>query len=159
IFDPRRTGSRFRDALLAARKRGVTVRLLVDDVGSGTLHRKFVQPLRDAGVYFARFNPVTFSRIRSRIDFRNHRKIVVCDGRIGFTGGINIADEYLPGGEESKGKKLAKRGHLGPWRDTHVRFTGDAVRWLQLTFLDDWFYATGYAAKGDALFPPPTHEG
>ncbi|HEY8075702.1 MAG TPA: cardiolipin synthase [Labilithrix sp.] len=163
IFDPRRTGSRFREALLAARKRGVIVRLLVDDVGSGALHHKFVQPLRDAGVYFARFNPVVLSRIRSRIDFRNHRKIVVCDGRIGFTGGINIADEYLPGGETSKpareARKLAKRGHLGPWRDTHVRIVGDAVRWLQLTFLDDWYYATGYAAKGDALFPPRARDG
>ncbi len=163
IFDPRRAGARFRDALLAARKRGVIVRLLVDDVGSSALGRSFLKPLRDAGVFFARFNPVTFSRIRSRIDFRNHRKIVVCDGRVGFTGGINIADEYLPGGEESKppreARRLRKRGHLGPWRDTHVRIEGDAVRWLQLTFLDDWYYATGYAAKGEELFPPPTRSG
>ena len=163
IFDPRRTGARFRDALLAARARGVTVRLLVDDVGSSSLGRAFVRPLRDAGAFFARFNPVAFSRIRSRLDFRNHRKIVVCDGRVGFTGGINVADEYLPGGEESKppreARRLKKRGHLGPWRDTHVRITGDAVRWLQLTFLDDWYYATGYAAKGDELFPPATRTG
>jgi cardiolipin synthase len=163
IFDPRRTGTRFREALLAARKRGVTVRLLVDDVGSSSLGKKFLQPLRDAGVYFARFNPVTFSRVRSRIDFRNHRKIVVCDGCVGFTGGINIADEYLPGGEESKPprerRRLAKRGHLGPWRDTHVRIGGDAVRWLQLTFLDDWYYATGYAAKGESYFPACKRSG
>lgn len=166
IFDPHKIGRRFRDLLVAKAKEGVTVRVLVDDVGSSALDRPFVQSMRDAGVKFARFNPVTFARIRSRFDFRNHRKIVVCDGTVGFTGGINIADEYLPDpdapvklGERRKRKKLAKRGHLGPWRDSHVRLEGDAVRWLQLTFLDDWYYATGYAERSEAYFPPRTERG
>jgi cardiolipin synthase len=164
IFDPR-AGSRLLDALCAKARAGVTVRLLVDDVGSSHLTRKHVQPLRDAGVKFARFNPVTFSRIRSRIDFRNHRKIVVCDGTVGFTGGINVADDYLPepeprdSAERRAQKKRRKQGHVGPWRDTHLRVEGDAVRWLQLTFLDDWYYATGYAARDDAYFPAPTRRG
>lgn len=166
IFDPHKVGARFRDLLIARAEEGVTVRVLVDDVGSSALGRSFVQPMRDAGVKFARFNPVTFSRIRSRFDFRNHRKIVVCDGTVGFTGGINIADEYLPDpeapkrlGDRRKRRRLAKKGHLGPWRDTHARLEGDAVRWLQLTFLDDWYYATGYAERSETYFPTRKEAG
>ncbi len=166
IFDHRRTGERFRDALIERAKAGVTVRLLVDDVGSASLGRKFLRPMRDAGIKVARFNEVTFARIRSRIDFRNHRKIVVCDGLVGFTGGINISDDYLspepgphPVTERMRERRKEKKGHAGPWRDTHARFTGDAVRWLQLTFLDDWYYTTGYAARDREYFPPPTKTG
>lgn len=164
IFDPRRSGTRIREALIARAKAGVKVRLLVDDVGSSRVGRRFVRPMRDAGVKFARFNPVTFSRIRSRLDFRNHRKIVVCDGVVGFTGGINVADEYLPEPPGARGERLADKhrrriGHQGPWRDTHLRLKGDVVRWLQLVFLEDWFYATGYLPRDPAYFPPPTRTG
>lgn len=147
IFDAGRVGQRMRDALVAKAKEGVTVRLLVDDVGSSAMTRAFVRSLRDAGVKLARFNPVTFARLRSRVDFRNHRKIVVCDGVVGFTGGINVTDDYLP------------KGHVRPWRDTHVRIEGDAVRWLQLTFLDDWHFATGYVPRDPAYFPSPRAKG
>lgn len=166
IFDPRRSGHRFRDALIERAKAGVTVRVLVDAVGSSAMGRKFVKPMREAGIMFARFNPVTFARIRSRLDFRNHRKIVVCDGIVGFTGGVNISDDYLPAVD---GKRPAvdrlrdarkeKKGHAAPWRDTHAKITGDAVRWLQLTFLDDWYYATGYAARDKEYFPAQTRTG
>ena len=166
IFDHRRTGQRFRDALIERAKAGVTVRLLLDDVGSATIGREFVKPMRDVGIKVAWFNEVTFARIRSRIDFRNHRKIVVCDGTVGFTGGINVSDDYLPPDrgphkpmEELRERRKEKKGHAGPWRDTHARFTGDAVRWLQLTFLDDWYYTTGYAARDKDYFPPPVKTG
>lgn len=168
IFEPGRIGDRFRDALVERAKAGVTVRVLVDDVGSSALTRKFIKTLRDAGVKFARFNPVTFSRIRSRIDFRNHRKIVVIDGTIGFTGGINVTDDYMPETappssrlEKKAKKKRAKRKQPGPWRDTHVRIAGDAVRWLQLVFLDDWHYATRYvpSPRDEPYFPTPTGTG
>jgi cardiolipin synthase len=147
IFDSGQVASRLRDALVAKAKEGVTVRLLVDDVGANGMTRAFVRSLRDGGVKFARFNRVTFSRIRSRFDFRNHRKIVVVDGVIGFTGGINVTDDYLASGARPA------------WRDTHVRFVGDAVRWLQLTFLDDWSYATAYVPRDPAYFPPPSGLG
>ena len=101
IFEAGRAGTRFRDALVERAKAGVMVRLLVDDVGSSSVDREFVRPMRDAGVKFSRFNPITFSRIRSRIDFRNHRKIVVVDGVLGFTGGINICDDYVAPAEGS----------------------------------------------------------
>jgi len=168
IFDPRRSGTRFRDALIARAKAGVTVRLLVDHVGSSTLKGSFLKPMRDAGIHFARFNQVNFPAIRNRVDFRMHRKIVVVDGTVGFTGGINISDDYLPPAPDPRRDKLAdrrhergkrRRGHSAPWRDTHVRFTGDAVRGLQLTFLDDWFFATGYAAREKELFPPVDQAG
>lgn len=166
IFDPRRSGRRFRDALIERAKAGVIVRVLVDDVGSSAMGRKFVKPMREAGIIFARFNEVTFARIRSRIDFRNHRKIVVCDGTVGFTGGVNISDDYLPPVEGHKpaidalrDARKEHKGHAAPWRDTHVKITGDAVRWLQLTFLDDWYYATGFAARDKEYFPTQTRTG
>lgn len=166
IFDAGRCGDRFRQALIAKAKTGVTVRLLVDDVGSASLRERFVRPMRQAGVKVARFNEVAFSRIRSRFDFRNHRKIIVCDGTVGFTGGINICDDYLPPVARAKDAtrllrevQNKRRGHTLPWRDSHVRLEGDAVRWLQLTFLDDWQYAAGFTARGDEYFPLETHAG
>jgi cardiolipin synthase len=166
IFDHRRSGLRFREALIAKAKAGVIVRLLVDDVGSASLNRRFTKPMRDAGVMFAKFNEVAFSRIRSRIDFRNHRKIVVCDGIVGFTGGVNVSDDYLgpiggpkPAADRIRDARKEQKGHSAPWRDTHVRVAGDAVRWLQLTFLDDWYYATRYAARDKEYFPLQTRRG
>lgn len=175
IFDSGRAGTRLLDALIERAKAGVTVRVLVDDVGSSAMTRAFIRKMRANGIYFAEFNRVRLSRIRSRIDFRNHRKIVVCDGVVGFTGGINICDDYVPEpGAESlrkkrplvsaaltshKSKKRVRRGHPAPWRDTHVRIEGDAVRWLQLTFLDDWQYTTGYVPRETDYFPTPTGRG
>ncbi|CAN5920341.1 cardiolipin synthase [soil metagenome] len=166
IFDPRRSGLRFREALIERAKAGVTVRLLVDDVGSSTITKRFVKPMRDAGIIFAKFNEVAFSRIRSRVDFRNHRKILVCDGTVGFTGGVNVSDDYLPpvGGarhavDRIRDARKERQGHAAPWRDSHVRITGDAVRWLQLTFVDDWYYATGFAARDKEYFPAQTRVG
>ncbi|HSO33621.1 MAG TPA: cardiolipin synthase [Labilithrix sp.] len=166
IFDPRRSGLRFREALIERAKAGVTVRLLVDDVGSSAITKRFVKPMRDAGIIFAKFNEVAFSRIRSRVDFRNHRKILVCDGTVGFTGGVNVSDDYLPpvGGarhavDRIRDARKERQGHAAPWRDTHVRITGDAVRWLQLTFVDDWYYATGFAARDKEYFPAQTRVG
>ncbi len=162
IFESGRAGDRMAEALMDRAKAGVTVRLLVDDVGSSKLKRKSIKRMRAAGVIFAKFNEVTFSRIRSRMDFRNHRKIVVCDGVVGFTGGINVCDDYVPEPEVARPllkKPRVRRGHPAPWRDSHVRLAGDAVRWLQLTFLDDWQYATGYTERKPDYFPSPTGHG
>lgn len=162
IFDSGRAGTRMVEALIARAKEGVMVRILVDDVGSSAMKGTMVEAMRASGIKFARFHPVRFSRIRSRIDFRNHRKIVVCDGATGFTGGINVCDDYVRGsvaGGEPRGRKRVRRGHPAPWRDTHLRLHGDAVRWLQLTFLDDWQYATDYLPREAQYFPPPTGTG
>lgn len=161
IFDSGRAGTRLANLLMERAKAGVTVRVLVDDVGSNLMTTAMVADMRAAGVYFARFNTVTFTRIRSRIDFRNHRKIVVCDGTVGFTGGINICDDYVPEerSKDRRSKRRVRRDQPAPWRDTHVRLKGDAVRWLQLIFLDDWQYTTGYTARKPEYFPPPTNKG
>jgi len=142
IFEDDQTGRRVRDALIERANAGVKVRLLVDAVGS-PLRYPFLRPLRDARIEFARFNPLMFGSLRPRINFRNHRKIVVVDGDVGFLGGINVGDEY----DERVSGKLA-------YRDTHVRLRGTAVRELQLAFLEDWHYATGKTLEAEKLFPP-----
>lgn len=162
IFDSGKAGTRLANLLMERARAGITVRVLVDDVGSSMMTTAMVADMRAAGIYFARFNSVMFTRVRSRIDFRNHRKIVVCDGVVGFTGGINVCDDYIPEEDATtkrSSRRRVRRGQPAPWRDTHVRLRGDAVRWLQLVFLDDWQYTTGYTARQEKYFPPPTNEG
>jgi len=102
--------------------------VLVDAIGAPRGARRFFAPLVAAGGAVARFNPVGFGLVRSRlINFRTHRKILVCDGRVGFTGGVNVADCHTIG-----------RGSEPPWRDTQLRLARPAVAGLQRTFLEDW---------------------
>jgi len=142
IFSADRTGTRVRDALIERARAGVTVRLLVDAAGS-SLGRAFLAPLLAAGGQVARFNPAFGGRASARFfNFRTHRKIVVCDGLTGFTGGVNITDSHSRAASGS-----------AAWRDTHLRLTGNAVHGLQLAFLEDWLFSRpGEAAPaGDTL--------
>ncbi len=142
-WEPDRVGTRFRDLLCDKARSGVEVRLLVDAIGSAWFGRRFARPLRNAGVQFARFNPISLARLRpDLVNFRTHRKIVVCDGQVGFTGGINICDEHA---ESVKGTQA--------WRDTHVRIEGLPVCDLQLAFFEDWHFATGSAPSAREYFP------
>jgi cardiolipin synthase len=143
IFEGDKTGTRIRDALVERAKAGVKVRLLTDGVGTA-LSRRFLRPLRDAGVEYARFNPIVLGGLLPRIQLRNHRKIVIVDGRVGFLGGINVGDEYD-----------ASVTQRGAYRDTHVRIEGATVHELQLTFLEDWHFATGDMPRDKGMFPPP----
>ena len=130
IYEPDHTGTRLRDALIERAKAGVKVRLLVDSLGSKRVGKKFIQPLLDAGGEFALFHPARIGRrLRPVTNFRTHRKILVVDGRIGFTGGVNITDE-----EDA-------RVHPHAYHDMHIRLSGPIVTWLQTTFLEDWAYA------------------
>ncbi|MET0385167.1 MAG: cardiolipin synthase [Polyangiales bacterium] len=130
IWEPDQVGVWLRDLLIARAQAGVKVRLLVDGTGSSRLGRKFLRPLTAAGVEFARFNPVSLRFIRTRrVDFRTHRKIVVCDGRVGFTGGMNVTDVH------------SSKYSASAWRDTHLRLEGMAVWPLQRMFLEDWYFA------------------
>ncbi len=142
IFRPDVAGQRFRDLLVAKAKEGVSVRLLVDAVGSHGLKNSFVRPILEAGGQFARFMPVIPFHPTLRPNLRNHRKILVTDGRIGFAGGLNIGDEY-------RGRK--KR--FSPWRDTHMRVEGPVVWRLQEVFAEDWFFATGEDLVKPEHFP------
>lgn len=124
-------GRRFLEVLTAKAKAGVEVRLLYDGIGSLKLEEAYLQELDRCGVQHACFSPPGESLMKRRLNDRNHRKIVVVDGRIGFLGGINIGDEYLG---------LDKR--LGYWRDTHLRLEGASVHQLQQIFAENWHRAT-----------------
>ncbi|MEO7328891.1 MAG: phospholipase D-like domain-containing protein, partial [Minicystis sp.] len=149
IFEPDQTGTRLRDLLVERARAGIEVRLLVDALGSHHLSKRFLAPLREAGARFAWFSPVRLLRLRPHyVNFRTHRKIVVVDGEIGFTGGVNVTDD------ESAAASGARA-----FRDTHVELRGDAVRWLQVVFLEDFHHATGYAPTGPEYFTGGKVEG
>ncbi|MFC3552323.1 cardiolipin synthase [Lysobacter cavernae] len=147
IYLPDRTGTALRDALIERARAGVKVRLLLDAVGSGATKRRFLRPLVDAGAEVAWFHPMRLRWFWKRpwLNLRTHRKIVVIDGRVGFTGGINITDE-----EDERLRSDA-------YRDLHLRLEGDVVHELQLVFVEDWAYATGQPPL--KLHSPPPQPG
>lgn len=128
---------------------GVEVCVMIDGIGSRTLSSKYIQELRMAGAEVIIFQPVRFPKLTSKINYRNHRKIVVIDGAIGYTGGINIADKYINGDAE-----------LGFWRDTHLRIYGDAVKMLEAVFLVDKYFVTSkFASNPEKFFPNINYQG
>lgn len=130
IYEPDQTGTRLRDLLVQKAKVGVKVRLLIDALGSSKINKKFLQPLLDAGAEVAFFNnPKLGRRGRPVINYRTHRKIVVCDAEIAFTGGVNITDE-----EDIRIRADA-------YHDMHLYIKGNLTFWLQFVFLEDWCYA------------------
>ncbi|ERJ80762.1 putative cardiolipin synthetase [Prevotella disiens JCM 6334 = ATCC 29426] len=122
-------GRLIRDALIEKARQGIEIRFLYDDVGSWKTKENFFELMREEGIEVHPFMPVRFPAFTSKVNYRNHRKIIVIDGKIGFVGGMNLALRYVKG---EKGEK---------WRDTHVKITGAAVYGLQRAFLVDWFYA------------------
>lgn len=147
IYEPDRTGTALRDALVERARAGVRVRLLLDAVGAARVKAKFLAPLVEAGGEVAWFHPMRFGRIWKRpwTNLRTHRKIVIIDGRIGFTGGMNITDEQ------------DERLRADAYRDLHLRLVGKSVRVLQLVFAEDWAYATGrrdFLAEVERQTPP-----
>lgn len=132
IYKPDRIGTILRDALVERAAAGVKVRLLLDAVGAGKVTRAFLRPLIDAGGEVAWFHPMRVHRFWKRpwLNLRTHRKIVLIDHRVAFTGGINITDEQ----DERMGPEA--------YRDLHLRLEGEVVGALQLVFVEDWAYAT-----------------
>ncbi|APW40670.1 cardiolipin synthase [Rhodoferax koreense] len=152
IFEPDRIGTALRDLLVEKARAGVQVRLLVDALGSKRIGQRFLAPLTEAGAQVGLFHQSRIGRRwRPVINFRTHRKIVVCDGVVGFTGGINITDE-----EDQRTRPDA-------YHDVHLRIVGSAVRLLQMTFLEDWVYTTEERprdiAQHHAQLLPPTEPG
>jgi len=149
IFQPDDTGRAIRDLLIRKAREGVKVRVLLDAVGSWSLTREFIDAFRQGGVELSFFLPVHFSPTLFRLNCRNHRKLVVVDGTVGFTGSKNIGDEYL-----------GRRKKLGPWRDTNLRIEGPAALHLQDTFIEDWHFVAGQdLSHDDSLFPKPPDDG
>ncbi|MCA9222785.1 MAG: PLDc N-terminal domain-containing protein, partial [Planctomycetales bacterium] len=118
--------------LRAAVARGVRVYFLYDEIGSHWISRRYLRDLTQAGVTIRAFNTIRGWRKWFQLNFRNHRKIVVADGRYAFVGGLNVGDEYMG--------RLRK---FGNWRDTHLQIEGPAVQCVQMAFLEDWYWATG----------------
>jgi cardiolipin synthase len=131
IYRPDRIGTRIRDALIRKARDGVRVRFMYDGIGSWRLSRNFLKPMRDTGIVTSPFLPGRSFRERWSINLRNHRKLVIVDDRIAFTGGLNVGDEYL-------GRDPA----WGYWRDTQMQLEGPVVRQLIDVFMEDWYCAT-----------------
>ncbi|QJD88435.1 cardiolipin synthase [Cohnella herbarum] len=135
-------GREFQQALIRKAREGVKVKLLYDGIGSIKLKDSYIRILEQGGVECACFFPLRPSFLKKRMNYRNHRKIIVVDGLIGFVGGINVGDEYI-----------GKHPRLGYWRDTHIRLEGDSVYWLQEVFLKDWEMATREKPDDPTFFP------
>jgi cardiolipin synthase A/B len=127
-------GQEIKKVLIEKASQGVKVRFLYDAVGSWQLSKGYINELKAAGVETVCFGPVKVPFLNNKFNFRNHRKIIVIDGTVGFVGGLNIGDEYL-----------GRNQSIGYWRDTHLMLRGEAVRTLQLIFLQDWYYMTNHS--------------
>jgi cardiolipin synthase len=143
IFADDKISNQLRELLIQKAAEGVRVRMIYDYWGSLalTFSKKYLKSLRDAGVYVKPFLPMQIRLARSKINYRNHRKIVVIDGSVAFTGGINVADRYIYG------------NWLGQWRDTLVRLEGAVVQGLQTLFLTDWYFVDKKFISNTKYFP------
>jgi len=142
VIDNGRVGDHFKTILIEKAREGVEVRIILDAVGSWSLSNQYIEELKNEGIEVFEFRPVRFPHLTTRINYRNHRKIVVIDGHTGFIGGLNIADIYLYGDEK-----------LGFWRDMHLKIDGDAVNSLQTVFLTDWHFVSGKDLEDQKYFP------
>lgn len=143
IFGNDKISNQLRELLIEKASAGVRVRMIYDYWGSFFLSRWYLQSLREAGVYLRPFLPLRLRLGRSKINYRNHRKILIVDGEVGFTGGLNVADRYIFGNA------------LGMWRDTFVRFEGSVVHGLQQLFLMDWYFVERKLITDPKYYPMP----
>ena len=146
IVNDDKLGRLLKDHLIRRSRAGVSVYFLYDDVGSAKMTRRYLQDLIDAGVQVTGMKTTRGWRNRFQLNFRNHRKIVVVDGKIAFVGGHNVGDEYL-----------GRHRRLTPWRDTHLSIIGPAVMATQLAFLEDWHWATQLIPELPWTPHPSTH--
>lgn len=140
-------GKEFQARLLDAAERGVKVRLLFDQVGSGKLPEEWIKTLSRAGIEVLDPRSSRGPRRRFELNYRNHRKTVVVDGKVAFTGGLNVGDEYL-----------GKSERFGAWRDTHIRFEGPMVAQLQLLFVEDWHWMMKQNILHELFWDAPAHD-
>lgn len=149
IWRSDRLGNKIKKILIDRANNGVEVRLIFDGVGSfNRIKRKYKRELKKAGIKFVYFlDPLAAPLKFLKFNYCNHRKIVVIDGQIGYTGGVNVGEEYITGGKQFK-----------YWRDTHMRLVGDSVRMLQALFSTDWLNSTGELLTNKKYFPLPTTE-
>ena len=141
IFLADEIGRKMIDVLIGKVKEGVAVRVIIDDVGSWQMPKITIREMQNQGIEVMSFLKVGLPFLSSKVNYRNHRKILIIDGKVGFTGGINIADRYV------KGLKWGK------WRDTHLRVEGPAVHGLQKIFLTDWYFVNRELITDVVFYP------
>jgi len=142
IFCDDEIGCQIKEALITKAREGVQVRVLYDDVGSWNVKNIFFKEMQESGIEIYSFLKVVFPVFTSKVNYRNHRKIVVIDGKIGYMGGMNIADRYTKGTS------------WGTWRDTHFRIKGKGAHGLQSAFLIDWYVASKKLLNEKIYYPP-----
>ena len=140
IFDDDALGNLIADTLIDKAQQGVEVRVIYDDVACWKVRNSFWERLRDGGVEVHAFMPVKFPAFTSKVNYRNHRKLIVIDGRAGFIGGMNIATRYV-------------KGVGRPWRDTHILVRGGAVYGIHRAFLVDWYFVDRTLIAGKRYYP------
>jgi len=140
-------GREFAEALSARARADVKVHVLLDWVGTGKMDDELLERMKQAGVEVCKYHPLRWYNL-GRINNRTHRKLLVVDGAIGFTGGVGIADEWLGDAEDAE-----------HWRDGHYRVEGPAVAQMQAAFMDNWIKTTGVVLTGDGYFPALTKVG
>lgn len=136
IYEQDEIGTAIIEILISKAKEGVQVRFIYDDFGSPSIKKKIENRMREAGIEVYPFSKVLFYLLANRINYRNHRKIVVIDGCTGFVGGINVSNKYINN----------KKGRLY-WRDTHLRIDGPGVYYLQYLFITDWNFCSSKKLK------------
>lgn len=141
IFCDDEIGNKIKDILIEKAHEGVEVRVLYDDVGCWNVKKRFFKEMKDNGIQVYAFLKVVFPIFSSKVNYRNHRKMVIIDGTIGYMGGMNIADRYVKGSE------------LGVWRDTHFRIMGKGVLGLQAAFLIDWYVVSKKTLYDKVYYP------
>jgi len=162
IFDQDQIGNEFADVLIEKQRQGVAVNIMVDAVGAIATPAAFFERMRAAGIRVLIFNPVNPAKAKGNWDLnnRNHRKLMVVDGRIAFTGGINISSTYANSSLfRSKQKPDNVDGSKVGWRDTHVKIEGPAVAPLQYSFVNLWVEQEGGELPKADYFPPLTPAG
>ncbi|WP_029903770.1 cardiolipin synthase [Prevotella sp. 10(H)] len=147
IFLDDEIGCQTRDILVRKAAEGVEVRLIYDDVGSWKAKRRFFKDMQAQGIEVQPFLKVAFKFLTSRVNYRNHRKIVVIDGKVGFVGGMNVADRYVNGVK------------FGVWRDSHIKIEGKGVAALQTSFLIDWYSSRKEFLASDMYYPILENKG
>jgi cardiolipin synthase len=147
IYWSGRIGKEFADALADRARSGVRVHVLVDWVGSSRMDSKYLDTMKKAGVEIEKYHPPRWYTLH-KLNNRTHRKLLVVDGKVGFTGGVGIADEWDGNAEDP-----------AHWRDTHFRLEGPAVAQMQAAFVDNWLKVTGNVLDGRDYFPPETIAG
>lgn len=147
IFDNDTLGRTIKKILIEKARQGVKVRVLYDDVGCWKVRSRFFREMRKAGIEIRPFFKVSFPQLANKLNYRNHRKVAIIDGKIGYIGGMNIADRYCDG--------LS----WGIWRDTHARIKGPAVYGLQSAFSIDWSFTTREFLSEACYYPPVEETG